>query len=205
MTPQEAQILIDRCARNRSPVEGGNAVVSLTPPSLAAPRPPSKPRPCEVRGVAAAHRADIPPRLAVRFALARDAHRTRHPYDKPERVEQVLAATWLHEVIGARKWCHIPNERTEAHQAARLKDEGVGDGMPDILIYLRTRRGAPGLAAEMKAPHRLRHANPTAGCSEAQLVRGVSLMEEGWIWGVCYSAEQLAALVIHEYCIGGQP
>lgn len=202
MKAQDAHALIANLARNRSPVEGGNAAVSLTPPSLAAP---SKPRPCEVRGVAAAHRADIPPRLAVRFALARAAHLDVNPHDKPERVEQCLIAAWLDEVLTARKWCHIPNERSSARQAARLSEEGVKSGMPDVMIFKRTKGGAPGLALELKAPARKRADNPTAGCSETQLAAALSLMEEGWIWGCVYSAEEAAELVIHEYCIGGEP
>lgn len=211
MTPAEAQALVTRLEANgirqpaaRTALEGGSAI-ALAPafPSLPAPKPPRKPKapsPVEVRATAAAHAAPIPPRVAAQLALLRASHREKNPKDKPERVEQVVLAAWLDGLpVFARKWCHVPNERSSARQTARLSQEGVKSGVPDVMIFRRTRMLCPGVAVELKAPSRKRDADPFKGLSDTQRAWGESLLEEGWVWAVCCSAEEAAAIIIREY------
>ena len=201
----EANGVPQRAARTH--LEGGSAIAVIhrgapTPPSLLVLRPPPPPlRPIEARALAAAHDADIPPQVAAQLASHRAAHLAKNPNDKPERVEQVVLAAWLDGLacIGPRKWCHPPNERSSAREAARLSEEGVKPGVPDVLIFKRTRALAPGLAIEMKAPKRRREADPYAGTSETQRDWIESLLEEGWVCAVCYSAEEAAEVVINTY------
>lgn len=195
MTPEQAQILIDRCARNRrTALEGGNTVVTIASPSLAAPR--------------------VHPRAGTIARIAElrmvEMMRPRHPDapPTPERDQQVVFAAWMREQPAfSNKWAHIPNEHASKAEAGRLIDDGMESGVPDVMIFRRTLRRAPGVAIELKRPSLKPKRNPAKlrGLSESQTAWGLSLMEEGWIWGVCYSAEEAAELVIYEYCIGGQP
>jgi hypothetical protein len=182
----------------RTALEGGTAVAHVGAHPASSSLPARGLRPVEERAVAAALNANIPPRLRQRFAVARATHQSERPLDGPERVEQVILAEWLDEVLPRPKWCHVPNERSSAAEAGQLAAEGVKSGVPDVLIFARVGARA-GVAIELKAPQRRREHDPYAGASESQRAWGQSLIEEGWLWTVCYSADEAAEVVIREY------
>lgn len=66
-----------------------------------------------------------------------------------ERTEQLQFTLWAREQSWV--WFHVPNERSEARQAARLSQVGVVSGVPDIFICVPA-WGLSGLFIEMKAP-----------------------------------------------------
>lgn len=98
-----------------------------------------------------------------------------------EGQEQAALATWLDLVVGVPGWFHVPNGGLRNKVvAAKLKAQGVKDGVLDIWITKRSRHvkalGKLGVVIEMKR----QDASPS-DTSKSQWEWINHLDDEGWI------------------------
>lgn len=104
----------------------------------------------------------------------------------PEYHIQVAVAQYLN--ARGLLWFHPANERRcTPQQGARLKRAGVKPGVPDILVFERTRGGMKGLVIELKAP---------GGYPTAEQGAWLDALEDrGWMVIVCRSVEEAIAQI----------
>lgn len=104
----------------------------------------------------------------------------------PEAAIQEALARWL-DTTGLL-WCHVPNEGKRGRVArGRALRAGLKSGVPDVLVFGRTRDGELGLAIELKSE--------AGRMTSAQLWWRQALSAAGWRAEVCRSFRDAVALV----------
>lgn len=105
---------------------------------------------------------------------------------------------WLHHIPngGARG----DNERSNMIRGAKLKAEGVKEGVPDVFLPV-ARGGYHGLYIEMKKPDlRPKRQGSSGGLSQRQLDFKAFAHNQGYGWVVCYDWEE-ASKIIEQYLL----